>query len=269
MSAERKQSADEKSILFRTGDPDFMTSLARGIEVIRSFADTATGIRASDISKRTGLSRAVVRRCLYTLSEMGYVSHEDDGYYLKPKILSLSQTYFGSNSLPSIAQDFLERVKESTGESCSLSVLEGQDVIYVARSSARRIMAVSLGVGSRLPAYCTSLGRVLIAALPEANWDDHLDPQSIKAHTRHTQTSSDALKRILKETRQQGYALVDQELEIGLRSLAVPVRNHRNQVVASMNIGVQAGRVSKKQLLENILPTLQSAASELKTQLIS
>jgi IclR family pca regulon transcriptional regulator len=149
----------EQSILFRTGDPNFMNSLARGLEVIRAFSDTATGLMMPAISMKTGLSRAVVRRCLYTLEQMGYVSQRADGYYLEPRILALSQTYFSSNTLPSLAQDFLDRVKETTGESCSLAVLDHDEIVYVARSAARRIMTVSLGIGSRLPAFYTSLDR--------------------------------------------------------------------------------------------------------------
>lgn len=260
--------AIDKSNLFRKGDPDFMTSLARGIEVIRAFSDTKTGVNMSAISERTGLSRAVARRCLYTLSEMGYVRRDLDGYYLEPKILSLSQTYFSSTSLPALAQEHLDHVKESTGESCSLAILDEHETVYITRSAARRIMAVSLGIGSRLPAYCTSLGRVLLAALPPAELDNYFGTIKRKAFTERTRTTQRDLKAIIDKTREQGFTIVDQELEIGLRSLAVPVRNHNGVVVAAMNVGVQASRVSLSDLKRQTLPVLLSASEKLRSQLI-
>ncbi len=254
--------------LFRSGDPNFMTSLARGIEVLSSFQDSATGLRASVISKRTGLSRAVVSRCLYTLSELGYVRQAEDGYYLEPRILSLSQTFFTANPLLSIAQDYLNRVKEQTGESCSLAVLDSNDVVYIARSAAKRVMTVSLGIGSHLPAYCTSLGRVLIATLPPSEQRELLENANIVTHTKYTVTNIDKLMEILEAVNRQGYAIVNEELEIGLRSLATPVRDQRGSIVAAMNIGLQAPLVSEAEMLETMLPTLSAAATELSSSII-
>lgn len=254
--------------LFRSGDPNFMTSLARGIEVLSSFQNSATGLRAPTISKRTGLSRAVVSRCLYTLSELGYVRQADDGYYLEPKILSLSQTYFKANPLLSIAPEYLNRVKEQAGESCSLAVLDGSDVVYIARSAARRVMTVSLGIGSRLPAYCTSLGRVLFAALPPSEQRKAIENSDRVARTKYTITDSEELMKIFESANRQGYAIINEELEIGLRSLATPVRDQNGAVVAAMNIGLQAPLVSEAEMLETMLPVLSDAASELSSRII-
>jgi len=254
--------------LFRSGDPNFMVSLARGIEVLSSFQNSATGLRAPTISKRTGLSRAVVSRCLYTLSELGYVRQADDGYYLEPKIISLSQSFFTANPLISIAQEYLNRVKEQTEASCSLAVLNGSDVVYIARSAAKRVMTVSLGIGSHLPAYCTSLGRVLIAALPSSGQRELLENADRVAHTKYSVTDIDALMKILETVNRQGYAIINEELEIGLRSLATPVRDQNGSVVAAMNIGLQAPLVSEAEMLETMLPILSDAAIELSSRII-
>ncbi|MCZ6674397.1 MAG: helix-turn-helix domain-containing protein [Verrucomicrobia bacterium] len=256
-----------KSILFRTGDPNFMNSLARGIEVIRAFSNLTAGLKMSAISKETGLSRAVVRRCLYTLEHMGYVRQSADGFHLEPKILSLSDPYFSPRSLPAIAQEFLDRVKEKTGESCSLAVLDEHEVVYVARSAAQRVMSVSLGIGSRLPAFCTSLGRVLLAALPRKELDAQLNKTTRKRYTDHTKTGIRDLRQIIMRAKQDGFAMVNQELEIGLRSIAVPVFNRRNQTVASINVGVQATRVTQRELRSRILPELQQAAQAISERL--
>jgi IclR family pca regulon transcriptional regulator len=259
---------DADSILFRTGDPDFMNSLARGVAVLQAFSDTTTGLKMSHISVRTGLSRAVVRRCLYTLEQLGYVRQNADGYYLKPKILSLSQTYFSSSSLTSQAQEFLDRVKEATGESCSLAVLDEDEVVYVARSAAQKIMTVSLGIGSRLPAYCTSLGRILLAALPPKELANLLGKTNRLKHTQFTKTSLRDLNGAISIARDKGFALTDQELEVGLRSIAVPLRNQEQKVVAAINVGVQAASVNKRKMTTEILPVLESAATGLGSQLI-
>ena len=258
----------QESILFRSGDPNFMNSLARGLAVIRAFSDTTRGTTLMKISEQTGLSRAVVRRCLYTLEEMKYVSKREDGYYLEPRILALSQTYFSSNPLPSLSQDFLDRVKEATNESCSLAVLDQDEIVYVARSAARKIMTVSLGIGSRLPAYCTSLGRVLLASLSTKELNAVLGQTHRAKHTQFTKTRLSDLKLAIAVAREKDYALTDQELELGLRSLAVPVRNHEQKVVAAINVGVQAARVSNRKMISEILPILKNAAEELGSQLI-
>jgi IclR family transcriptional regulator, pca regulon regulatory protein len=255
------------SLLFRKGDPNFMTSLARGLEVLRAFSSQARTLKMTAISETTGLSRAVVRRCLYTLSEMGYVRKVADGYQIEPKVLALSQTYFASSSLPKVSQPFLDEIRETLGESCSLAVLDKTEVVYIARSAARRIMTVALGIGSRLPAYCTSLGRVLLADFSMPDLTSMLASSERKRHTEHTVIAVRELKLVINRVANEGFALVDQELEIGLRSLAVPIQSQQGKVVAALNVGVQAARISKREMRSKMLPVLETVASEIGRRL--
>ena len=241
-----------------------MTSLVRGLEVLQAFAGTDGNRTAADISKQTGLSRAVIRRCLNTLSEAGYVRRVGNRYHLEAKVLSLAQPYYSAaNSLPAISQPFLEQVSQQISESCSLAVLDGDQVVYVARSATQRIMTVSLTVGSRLQGGCTSLGRVLLSNLSDDKLDGYLNRNPLIPHTPKTITSKRDWKKAITLARQNQFALVDEELEIGLRSIAVPVTDASNRVIAAMNVGVQATRVSKRVLQTKILATLQTAAKQL------
>ena len=222
----------------------------------------------ASISTQTGLSRAVVRRCLYTLEQMGYVRSTANVYQLEPQVLALAQPYFSSSSLPVLAQEFLDRVKQETNESCSLAVLDGDDVVYVARSAAGRIMTVSIAIGSRLPAYCTSLGRVLLSALSSDELDTYLSRVERRRHTKHTLTTVRDLKHAIARAHDQGHALVNEELEIGLRSIAVPVRDRQHSVIAAVNVGAQATRMNQQTMLRDILPVLRAAADDLGERLV-
>ncbi len=254
-------------MLFRTGDPNFMTSLARGLEVLRGFSGAPRGLKMAELSRITGLSRAVVRRCLHTLQAMGYVRTDRDVFLLEPKILALGHSYFSSNSLPGTAQPFLEGVSHETQESCSLAVLDQDEVVYVARSATRRIMAVSLNLGSRLPAGCTSLGRVLLAQLSSAELEAYLARVKLVKLTEHTLTTKRDLAAAIESARTQGFAIVSEELEIGLRSIAVPVFSAQGTAVAAMNVSVQAARVSAAELKSRVLPLLKRAAADLGSRL--
>ena len=237
-----------------------MTSLVRGLEVLQAFAGTDGNRTAADISKQTGLSRAVIRRCLYTLSEAGYVRRVGNRYHLEAKVLSLAQPYYSAaNSLPAISQPFLEQVSQQNSESCSLAVMDGDQVVYVARSATQRIMTV----GSRLQGGCTSLGRVLLSNLSDDKLDGYLNRNPLTPHTPKTITSKRDWKKAITLARQNQFALVDEELEIGLRSIAVPVTDASNRVIAAMNVGVQATRVSRRVLQTKILASLQTAAKQL------
>src|SRR5258706_1664171 len=253
-----------------TGDPNFMTSLARGIAVIRGFTQQKRRLTISQLSQRTGIPRAAVRRCLYTLAQLGYVNaSEGKDFTLSPRILSLGHAYLSSTPMSSAAQPLLDRVSDVLHESSSIALLEGDEILYVARSSTnRRIMSVDLGLGTRLPAYCTSMGRVLLAYLAPAEQDAYLERVRIIRYTPRTITAPDKLRRELDGVRRAGYAIVDQELEIGLRSIAVPVRDHTGAVVAAMNIGTHASRVSLAAMEKTFLRELSSAASELGSQLL-
>lgn len=246
------------------GDPNFMTSLARGLAVVCAFSDHRRSLTIPEISEATGFSRAAVRRCLYTLAKLGYVSPGPRAFDLEPKVLELGHAYLSSTPLVPAAQPVLDRLCEAVRESCSVSILDGTDVLYVARSSTTvRILSVDLGVGSRLPAYCTAMGRVLLAFQPEARLREYFAEAKFTARTKRTLTSPRKLMEHLDEVRKQGYAIVDQELEIGLRSISVPVKAKANTVIAAMNVGTQAARVSIAELRERIYPELQKAAHHL------
>ncbi len=256
-----------KKDLFRSGDPDFMTSLARGLEVMRTLSQSSSELKMPEISKQTNLSRAVVRRCLYTLEELGYVESNSLSFRLLPKVLSLGQSYYGAKALPQIAQPFLDQVHHETGESCSLAILDGQEVIYIARTTSRRIMNVSLNIGSRLPSFCTSLGRALLAHLSPEELRDYLSKETYQPLTAKTLTTISELTKEINQVAEDGYALVDQELEVGLRSLSVPVKNQLGSVIAAMNVGVSASRISNAHMRQIILPVLKNAAKLLSEEI--
>jgi IclR family pca regulon transcriptional regulator len=260
--------ADDRSEgLNRGGDPDFMTSLARGLHVIRAFSGVDRRLTIADISRATGLTRAVVRRCLYTLRELGYAATDGRTYSLQPRILNLGYAYLSTAPIPIAAQPVLEQLSEQLGEATSVAVLDDGAVVYVARAATRRIMAVTLGVGSRLPAYCTALGRALLSAIPPDQAARELSKLEFVAHTRFTVTSRRQIEDILAEARAAGFAVNDQELEIGLRAIAVPVRNVIGATVAAMNVSAQASRVTRRELVEKALPLLRAAAERLGSQL--
>jgi IclR family pca regulon transcriptional regulator len=248
-------------------DPSFMTSLARGLAVIKAFSDQRRSLTIAQISHRTGIPRAAVRRCLYTLKQLGYVDSDANNFTLKPKILTLGYSYLSSTPLTISAQPCLNNISRTLNESCSLAVLDDNQVLYVSRSATSRIMSVALNTGSRLPAYCTSLGRVMLAHMSEEALDAYFAKVKLKAFTPRTVVSVKRLKEILAEVRRAGYVVVEEELEVGLRSIAVPVRGASGNVLAALNIGAQATRVTKKQMEEEFLPILLRGAQELSVLL--
>jgi IclR family pca regulon transcriptional regulator len=244
-------------------DPSFMTSLARGLAVIKAFSDQRRSMTIAQISHRTGIPRAAVRRCLFTLRQLGYVDADSNNFTLKPKILTLGYSYLSSTPLTVSAQPCLNGISRILNESCSLAVLDDSEVLYVSRSATSRVMSVALNTGSRLPAYCTSLGRVMLAHMPEESLSAYFGKVKLKAYTPRTVVSVKRLKEILAEIRHTGYVVVDEELEVGLRSIAVPVRGASGNVLAALNIGAQATRVTRKQMEEEFLPVLLRGAQEL------
>jgi IclR family pca regulon transcriptional regulator len=246
------------------GDPNFMTSLARGLAVMRAFSQQRKKLSIAQISHQTGIPRAAVRRCLHTLARLGYVTIDERDFALSPKILTLGHAYLSSTPLSASAQPFLDRVTGAVHESCSVTILEEDEILYVARSAATsRIMSVDLSIGSRLPAYCTSMGRVLLASLPPAELAAYFGRVKLRPFTQFTLTSRDKLTKAVESVREHGYSIVDQELEIGLRSIAVPVNDASGKTVAAINIGAQASRASSRQMEQQFLPHLQAAAREL------
>jgi IclR family pca regulon transcriptional regulator len=241
-------------------NPDFVLSLARGLQVIEAFQGDRRGLTVSDIAERTQLSRAAVRRLLLTLEMLGYAQRQGPSFYLTSRILRLGFSFVTSNSLAGTAQPVLEQLSARIHESCSVSVLEGDQIVYVARSPPKRVMTIDLGVGSRLPAYCTSMGRVLLAAVDADELDRYLASARIESLTPKTAIDPDEIRRIIRRAANDGFALVDEELELGLRSIAVPVTGRSGKILAAMNSGVSASRVSVEQMTADILPALRDHA---------
>ncbi|MEN5069401.1 IclR family transcriptional regulator C-terminal domain-containing protein [Stenotrophomonas sp. TWI1183] len=245
------------------GDPDFMTSLGRGLVVLSVFSQHPREVTMSQISTETGISRAAVRRVLYTLEKLGYVGEQGRGFVLLPRVLGIGGAYVASSSMTAAAQPVLDALRDDVHESCSLGVLDGDDVLYVARAETVRIMSIGLRAGSRLPAYCTSMGRVLLAALPRDTLESYLERNPLRPRTERTVTRMEDFLDMLDRVRHEGVSLVDQELEIGLRSIAVPVHARNGTVVGALNIGTQAGRISLGVMQSQLLPRLREAAQRL------
>jgi IclR family pca regulon transcriptional regulator len=246
---------------------DFVQSLDRGLAVIRCFSSEHPSLTLSEVAERTGLTRAAARRFLLTLQELGYVGSAGRQFSLRPRVLALGYAYLSSFSVSQIAQPHLEDLAEELHESCSVSVLDGDDLVYVARASANRIMTISLTVGTRLPPYPTSMGRVLLAHLPEADLDGYLSRTTLRKLTNHTITSEEELRAVLETVRARGWAAVDQELEAGVRSIAVPIRDSSRKVVAAINTSAHAARVPMRTLEREFLPRIQEAARQIDSEL--
>ncbi len=247
-----------------TGDPNFMTSLARGLAVIQAFSQRRRHLTISQVSTTTGLSRAAVRRCLYTLAKLGFAGSDDNRhFFLRPRILALGHSYISSMPLATAAQPVLEHISHLLHESCSIATLDGIEIVYIARANVTRIMSIDLGVGSRLPAFCTSMGRAILANLPPEELESVLARVEFKRYTERTITNPAKLTQALRLIRRDGYSIIDQELEHGLRSMAVPIQNPSGKVVAALNIGAHAQRVSIQEMQTKFLPHLRAAAQEL------
>jgi IclR family transcriptional regulator, pca regulon regulatory protein len=267
-SAPSPKSTPAATLDIYVGDPNFMTSLARGLVVIQAFTQQSPQMTISQLSIKTGFSRAAVRRCLYTLTKLGFAGAEDGSRYsLRPRMLTLSHTYTASNALATAAQPILERMSAALRESFSVATLDGEDIVYIARTQVNRVMAVDLHIGSRLPAYCTSMGRVLLAYLPTEQLENYLAKVDLIPHTTRTVSSVEKLRLALRNVRRNGYALVDQEYEVGLRSLAVPVYASSGRVVATVNLSGNAPRISVLEMQSRFLTPLRNAANELSVSL--
>jgi IclR family pca regulon transcriptional regulator len=248
-------------------DPDFVQSLARGLDVIRAFGPEHPTLTLSDVARSTGLTRAAARRFLLTLAKLGYVRNEGRDFALTPRVLELGYAYLSGLTLNEVAEPHLEDLVAKIHESSSVAVLDGEDIIYVVRVPTKRIMTVAISVGTRFPAYATSMGRVLLAHLPDAELDAFLKKAKLKPITRRTVTDPNQLRAMLRSIRSQGYAMTDQELEDGLRSAAVPLRDAGGTVVAAMNVSTHATRVTMDELRRRFLPSLQEAARLIEADL--
>jgi len=246
----------------------YVESLARGLAVMRAFRDQSDRLTLSDVSRITGLSRASVRRALLTLQALGYAESSGRYFSLSPQVLTLAQAYLSSSPVPRVAQSFLEKVSEQLGESCSLSILHHDEVIYIARSARKRIGSLHRDVGTHLPAHCTSMGRVLLAALSEKELDAFLAKTVLESFTRYTIVDKDELRAVLDKVRRNAYCVVDEELEIDLRTLAIPIHNASGRVIAAMNVGARASLTSRKQMLDDFLPAMRDAAANMRPLLV-
>ncbi|MFE5917458.1 IclR family transcriptional regulator domain-containing protein [Streptomyces sp. NPDC002285] len=247
--------------------PHFVKSFERGLAVIRCFDADHPARTLSEVAHTCDLTRAAARRLLLTLADLGYVHQDGRLFRLTPRVLELGYSYLSSYTLPQIAEPHLEQLVARVRESSSLCVLDGDDIVYVARVPTRRIMTASITVGTRFPAYVTSVGRVILAHLPDDEVELRLQHAELKPLTARTITSPDALRAELGRVRRQGYAVVDQELEEGLRSVAAPVRDRDGEVVAAVNIAVHAGRNSVDSVRSDLLPHLLATVAGIEGDL--
>jgi IclR family pca regulon transcriptional regulator len=248
-------------------EPHFVQSLERGLAVIRAFDADHPELTLSEVARACDLTRAAARRFLLTLVDLGYMRTDGRLFALSPRVLELGYAYLSSLTLPEVAEPHLERLVAQVRESSSVCVLDGDDVVYVARVPTSRIMTVTINVGTRFPAYATSMGRVLLAGLPDEELDKYLARVKLVAFTARTVGTTSALRAELMKVRGQGYALVDQELEEGLRSLAAPIRDRAGRVVAAMNISVHASRNTVDSMRRDLLPKLLETAAKVSADL--
>ncbi|GAA3756658.1 IclR family transcriptional regulator C-terminal domain-containing protein [Microbacterium kribbense] len=246
---------------------DFVQSLARGIDVIRAFDADNAELSLSDVARRAGIPRAAARRFLRTLETLGYVRSSGRVFALTPRILELGFSYLSALSLPEVVQPHLERLSHQVGESVSAAVLDGADIVYVARVPTRRIMSVRITIGTRFPAAATSMGRALLSGEPADSLEAVLRDAPLEAYTERTVTDPDRLRAELDQVREQGWALVDGELEFGLRSIAVPLHGRDGSVVAAVNVSTNATRDTVERVHDVYLPALQATARAIEAEL--
>ncbi len=245
----------------------FLQGLERGLAVIRAFSAAAPSLTLSEVARDVGITPATARRILLTLEELGYVRSDGRRFSLTPRVLALGWAYLSSLDLGELAGPFMEELSAKTQESCSIATLDLPDIVYVARVPTSRIMTVALGVGARLPAYVTSMGRVLLSGLSDGELSAYLSTLKPEPLTYRTVISIDKLRDVIKRAGADGYALVDQELELGLRSIAVPIHDARGRAIAALNVSAHASRSTPTSLRADVLPHLRTAADQITTAL--
>ncbi len=243
---------------------EFVTAVERGFAVLTAFGRGPTRMTLTQVSEATSLSRGTARRFLLTLQTLRYVDSDGKYFWLTPKVMQFSGAYLSSNGIAEAARPAIRRLTEAVGESSSVAVLEGTDVVYIARVETRRIFSSGLDVGSRLPAYCSSLGRVLLAGMTDTELDVYLHNAPFEQRTPKTLVTREDLAARLRDVRRLNYALIDGEVEIGVRSIAVPVRDAQGRTIAAVNVGTSAARVSLEQMKKSILPQLRDAAESIE-----
>ncbi|MCE5973151.1 helix-turn-helix domain-containing protein [Sinirhodobacter sp. WL0062] len=235
---------------------DIIASMLKGLSVIEAFRAERPRLSIAEVSEITGLDRATARRCLLTLHEGGYADYDGKFFTLTPRVLRLGMGALAALPLAQLVQPWLDQLSEQIGQSTSVSILDETEIVYLARAAQRRVMSIGLMPGSRLPAHCTSMGRVLLAALPEDEARALIERSDLSPRTAHSITDPGELMERLAQVRAQGYALIDQEVEMGLRSLAVPLISSRGRVVAALNTGVAAVQGDAAELVRLYLPSL-------------
>ena len=248
-------------------DSDFVQSLDRGLAVIRAFGPDRQRLTLSEVARATGLTRAAARRFLLTLVKLGYVRSDGREFSLRPRVLELGYAYLSGLALPDVAQPHLEELSAKVHESSSISVLDGHLIVYVARVATKRIMAVAISVGTRFPAFAASMGRVLLAGLSPEELDKYLAEATFEAFTERTVTDPERLREIILEVGRQGYSIVDQELEDGLRAIAAPIRDSSGAVTAAINVSAHASRHTPDAMLTQLLPELLKTARLIEADL--
>lgn len=250
-------------------DPDFVTALARGLAVLLALSDKRRRMSIAQVSHRTGIPRAAARRSLHTLAKLGFVAADEARrFYLRPRVLSFSHAYLSASPIAVLAQPILDRLGESLREACSLATLDGDEIVYLARSTSSRIMSPSLNVGRRLPAYCTSIGHVMLAQLPETELAGYLGRVRFHPYTEYTPNSAEKLHALLRSVREAGFAFASQLMESRLCTLAVPVRDAGGHYVAGLNVILQGRLVPRTDMAERFYQPLQQAAMELGSLLL-
>jgi IclR family pca regulon transcriptional regulator len=260
------------SAMSEVGDderPEFVQSLARGLAVIRAFSADQPELTLSDVARTTGLSRAAARRFLLTLETLGYIGSNGRMFYLRPPVLDLGYAYLSSLSLADIVQAHMQTLGDRLQESCSASVLDGGDIVHIARAMSSRIMAVRIELGRRIPAYATAMGRVLLSSLDETALQQYFAASQRPRLTPRTVTAEDDLRKTLARIARAGYAILDQELEEGIRSVAVPLHDRTGAVVAAMNASAHTSRVTVAQLRNDFLPAVRETAAAIEHDLIA
>lgn len=249
-------------------DPDFVTALARGLAVMLSFSAKNGHMTIAQVSRETGIPRAAVRRSLHTLSMLGFAAADDSGrFYLRPRVLTVSHAFLSTSTLSLVSQPILNRLGDTLNEACSLAILDGDEIAYLARSASSRIMSPALNVGRRLPAYCTAIGQVLLAYLPPGEIEAYLKRVRLDRFTEHTVTSPKQFIALLRKVRESGYAVASQQMESRLCTLAVPVRDTSGRVVAGLNV-ILGRPMGEAEMQNKFVDELQVAAAELGSLLL-
>jgi IclR family transcriptional regulator, pca regulon regulatory protein len=248
-------------------NPDYVQSLERGLAVIRAFGAEQPELRLSDVARETGLTRAAARRFLLTLVRLGYVRQDGNTFSLRPRVLELGYAYLSALSLPEVAQPHMETLVGEVNESSSVAVLDDLDIVYVARVPTQRIMTITIAVGTRLPAYATSMGRVLFAGLDQDALEERLERIEVERLTPTTVPDLEILRQRIDDVHDAGWAAVDQELEQGVRSAAVPIRDATGAVVAALNVSVHATRMTMQALRRDVVPKLLRTAEAIEVDL--